>query len=269
MVREGYFASGVGAALGSLLISGNLFAQSTATFPSDQPAAPASATPPAPPAEAPTPAAPPTESAPLAPLAPAPAPPVGATPVAPSPSEVPPPSEPPAPPLKPPEPVRYVSATISPIHLLFPIFEMDIEVMPIPHFGVALLGGIGQTTLRSTQPDVDGTKATVYELGAHLVGYPLKDFSSLQLGAEVLWVKVDMDDIDVEGAQISASGAGVAFGPFVGYKFIADIGFTLYVQGGFQYTKVAAEAHASTGESANAEQDGFGPLLNFNLGWSF
>jgi hypothetical protein len=162
-----------------------------------------------------------------------------------------------------------VSATFSPLHLFFPLFEVDVEVMPIPHFGVALLGGIGQTSLRSAHPDVDGTKATVYELGGHLIAYPLKDFSSLQLGAEILWVKVDLDAIELQGAEVTGSGAGIAFGPFVGYKFIADVGFTLYVQGGFQYMKVAAEAHASTGESANAEQDGFAPLLNFNLGWSF
>lgn len=162
-----------------------------------------------------------------------------------------------------------MSATFSPLHLFFPAFEADVEVMPIPHFGVSLIGAIGQTSLQSPNPEVDGTKARVYELGGHLTAYPLKDFSSLQLGGEILWVKVDIDEIQVEGAQITGSGAGLAFGPYVGYKFIADIGFTLYVQGGFQYMKVQAQANASTGESANAEQDGFIPLLNFNLGWSF
>jgi hypothetical protein len=162
-----------------------------------------------------------------------------------------------------------VSATFAPLALLNPIFKLDVEAMVVPHLGVSLIGGIGQVTLRSPDEEIDGTKASVYELGAHVVGYPLKDFSSLQLGAEFMWVKVDLDQIDFQGAEVSGSGAGIAFGPFVGYKFIADVGFTLYVQGGFQYLKVAAEAHASTGESANAEEDGFVPLLNFHLGWSF
>jgi hypothetical protein len=89
----------------------------------------------------------------------------------------------------------------------------------------------------------------------------------LQLGVELVWLKVSVENY--RGTDVSATGAGVAFGPFVGYKFIADIGFTLYVQGGFQYLKVAAEAHDTQGNSANAEGGGFGPLLNFNLGWSF
>lgn len=273
MVRVGYVVMRAGGAL--FLFSGNLFGQSTATFPSEAPAASASAT--APPPAAPPPGAqpPPPGAAPPGAVEPAPAPPpappppAGAVPVATSPSEVPPPSEPPAPPAKPADPERFVSATFSPLHSFFPIFEVDIEVMPFPHLGVSILGGIGQTKLSSPVPEVNGTKVAVYELGAHVVGYPLKDFASLQLGAEFMWVKVNTDEIAVEGAEISGSGAGIAFGPFVGYKFIADVGFTLYVQGGFQYIKAAAEARSSSGQSANAELDGFGPLLNFNLGWSF
>jgi hypothetical protein len=165
--------------------------------------------------------------------------------------------------------VRYVSATFAPLGLFIPLFELAVEAMPVPHLGVSVIGGIGQTELRSPEPEIDGTKVAIYELGAHVTGYPLRDFSSLQLGAEFMWVKVDTDEIEIEGAQISGSGAGIAFGPYVGYKFIADVGFTLYVQGGFVYRKVAAEAHSNSGESVNIEQDGFSPLLNFHLGWSF
>jgi hypothetical protein len=160
-----------------------------------------------------------------------------------------------------------VSATLSPLHLLLPVFELEIEVMPIPHLGISVIGGIGSITVESPNPDVDGEKFAAYELGAHVVGYPLKEFSSLQLGAEILWVKVSVENF--QGSDVSGTGAGVAFGPFVGYKFIADIGFTLSVQGGVQYMKVAAEAQDTQGNTASAEQDGFGPLLNFNLGWSF
>jgi hypothetical protein len=160
-----------------------------------------------------------------------------------------------------------VSATFSPLHLFRPIFEADIEVMPIPHLGISIIGGIGKVSVNSPDPSIDGTELNAYELGAHVIGYPLKDFSSLQLGAEILWIKVSIDNF--QNTDVSGTGAGVAFGPFVGYKFIADIGFTLYVQGGFQYIKVEAEAHDTQGNSANAEQDGFIPLLNFNLGWSF
>lgn len=180
---------------------------------------------------------------------------------------MPPPDEPPLPPVKPAEPVRYVSATISPLHLLLPVFELELEVMPVPHLGISVIGGIGSITVQSSNEQIDGEKFATYELGAHVVGYPLKDFSSLQLGAEIMWVKVSVDNVG--GTDVSGTGAGVGFGPFVGYKFIANVGFTLSVQGGVQYMIVAAEAHDSQGNSANAEQSAFGPLLNFNLGWSF
>jgi hypothetical protein len=156
--------------------------------------------------------------------------------------------------------VRYVSATFSPLHLFQPIFEADIEVMPIPHLGVSVIGGIGQISVGSDE-------FAAYELGAHVIGYPLRDFSSLQLGAEILWIKISVEDF--QGSDVSGTGAGVAIGPFVGYKFIADIGFTLYVQGGFQYLRLEAEAHDTQGNSASADGAAFIPLLNFNLGWSF
>jgi hypothetical protein len=276
-VRVGLVATGAGAfLLCAPCWMGVAFAQSTATFPSDPPAASAAPAAPPPPAATTAPpdpgaAPPPPPGAATGETAPTPPPPIATAPPPPpgtaSPSEVPPPHEPVAPPEKPPEPVRYVSATFSPLHLFQPIFEADIEVMPIPHLGISVIGGIGKVSVESPDPSVDGATFDAYELGAHVIGYPLKDFSSLQLGAEILWIKVSVDNY--QGTDVSGTGAGVAFGPFVGYKFIADIGFTLYVQGGFQYVKVEAEAHDTQGNSANAEQDGFIPLLNFNLGWSF
>jgi hypothetical protein len=276
MVRVGVVWAGAGAFLLDVLAwPGDARAQSTAAFPSDPPPASA-APPPAPPppavtSEPPPGAAPPpppgaATGEPSAPASPPPAAPAPVAPVIVSPAEVP-PNEPPAPPEKPPEPVRYVSATFSPLHLFQPIFEADVEAMLIPHLGISLIGGIGKVSIDSPDPSIDGETLDAYELGAHVIGYPLKDFSSLQLGAEILWIKVSVDNY--QGTDVSGTGAGIAFGPFVGYKFIADIGFTLYVQGGFQYLKIEAEAHDSQGNSESAEDDQFIPLLNFNLGWSF
>jgi hypothetical protein len=179
-------------------------------------------------------------------------------------AEPPPPDEPPmAPPPK--EPVRYVSVTLSPLHLFSPIFELQIEAKVIPHLGVAVIGGIGSITV--DDPLVGRETFQAYELGGQVVGYPLREFSSLQLGAEVLWVKVAVDDYG--GQRISGSANGIAIGPFVGYKFVADIGFTFFVQGGFEYVAAQAEASDDEGNSASGEQSAFIPLLNLNLGWSF
>lgn len=227
--------------------------QPTATFAEEPATSPAAA----PAAPAPAPAAEPVAAAPAPAPAPAPA----------SASEKPPSDEPPPPPEQPQEPTRYVSVTFSPFHLISPIFELEIEAMPIPHLGVALIGGIGTTTLDSTDPEIDGEKLDTYELGTQITGYPLKDFESLQLGAEVLWIRVSGENLTSQ--QISASAGGVSVGAFVGYKYMADIGFTLFVQGGGAYVVVDAEASDQTGNSASANVSGFTILLNFNLGWSF
>jgi hypothetical protein len=151
---------------------------------------------------------------------------------------------------------RIVSLTFSPLHLVIgPIFEMQIEAQVTPHFGVAVLGGVG--SLKVENAIGESARFTAYELGGQLVGYPLEDFKSLQLGAEVLWVKVSTDDVD--GRQVQDEASGVAFGPFIGYKLITSAGFTFFAQGGFEYLKASED-------DVDSE---FIPLLNLNIGWSF
>jgi hypothetical protein len=99
------------------------------------------------------------------------------------------------------------------------------------------------------------------------VGYPLRDFSSLQLGAEVLYLHVSTNRF--EGATVEAAAGGVALGPFIGYKLITAIGFTFFAQGGFEYLAARAEATDSQGNTDHNEQAAFIPLLNLNVGWSF
>jgi hypothetical protein len=181
----------------------------------------------------------------------------------------------PAPVYEPPEPELpetqqqrgpYVSLTFSPLHLLIgPIFEMQVEAQVVPHFGVALIGGIG--TVKAEYDQIGTVSFSAYELGGQLVGYPLADFKSLQLGAELMWVKVSTEE--VSGRQITADAGGVAVGPFIGYKLITKAGFTFLAQGGFQYLTARAEATNEDGESASDESSTFLPLLNLNIGWSF
>jgi hypothetical protein len=162
---------------------------------------------------------------------------------------------------------KRVSITLSPLHLLSPIFEAQVDVMIVPHFGMALLGGVGTITAESNDPVIDGEKFSAYELGGQLIAYPLRDFSSLQLGAELLWIHVSTESF--AGTEVTANAGGVAAGPLVGYKLITKAGFTFFVQGGFQYAFVQAEASDSQGNRETAEKSDFIPLLNLNLGWSF
>jgi len=162
-------------------------------------------------------------------------------------------------------PVRRVSLSLSPVHLLLPIVELEAELMAAPHFGIAAIGGIGSLKASSSTPGVGDARFSAYESGLQLTGYPLRDFSSLQLGAEALWVKLSTESVG--GRQVSASAGGLAIGPFVGYKLIADMGFTFFLQGGVQYMAVKGAA-SSGGASATVSQKSFIPLLNLNLGWS-
>ncbi|HWA75785.1 MAG TPA: hypothetical protein VG937_25790 [Polyangiaceae bacterium] len=230
-------------------------------------------------AQAPSSAGFPEESAPAnTPAAPAPAP---APPVAPVPAASPTPAAAPAPapvatvgePPLPPEPgttkksQRNVSLTLSPLHLISPILELEVEVSPTPHLGLAAIGGFGSIKAESNDPQLDNTRFSAYELGLQIIGYPLQDFSSLQLGGELLWLKVSSEKIGT--TDVRANAGGVAIGPFIGYKLVTEVGFTLFVQGGFEYLAAKAEATNSLGESADEQQNTFLPLLNFNLGWSF
>lgn len=256
--------------VGLTLGSATAFAQAppaATSFPADDPAPPAPGTDTVPA---------PGETPPVAPTAPAPAP--APTPAEPPPSATP-PSTPPAayepPAYEPPEPEAptekqrrgpYVSLTFSPLHLLIgPIFEMQIEAQVVPHFGVSLIGGIG--TIKADDEQVGTVSFSAYELGGQLVGYPLADFKSLQLGAELMWVNVSTESVN--GREITADAGGFAIGPLIGYKLVTQGGFTFFAQGGFQYLTARAEATNENGESASDESSTFLPLLNLNIGWSF
>jgi hypothetical protein len=162
---------------------------------------------------------------------------------------------------------RYVSVTFSPLHLISPVFELQVEARVVPHFGVAVIGGIGSISADATAAGVGSQKFSVYEVGTQLVGYPLRSFDRLQLGAELMWIHVGTETFN--GEPIKANAGGLAVGPFVGYKLLAQVGFTFFVQGGFQYVAVKANASDDAGNSATAKQSSFIPLVNLNIGWSF
>jgi len=155
--------------------------------------------------------------------------------------------------------------TLSPIHLLFPIFEANLEVRIVDHFAVAAIGGVGSIQADSNTGPSDRFDAQ--ELGGQLIGYPSEAFDGLQVGAELLYVHVSADNIDQQ--SVRGVGSGWAVGPMVGYKYLARSGFTFVVQGGLQYAAVQAEASDTVGNSATDEESRWIPLLNLNLGWSF
>jgi hypothetical protein len=160
-------------------------------------------------------------------------------------------------------PRRVFSLTFSPLHLTLPIVELTGEVRALDKLGVAAVVGAGKITEEATA-SAPKISANVWEVGLQARYYLLGDFRhGLQVGAEALYLHAS-DEIET----ISASAQGLAVGPFVGYKYTADIGFTFDAQVGFQRIGVAGEAHNGS-DSAKSEDSSFIPLLNLNVGWSF
>ncbi|HEY4103316.1 MAG TPA: hypothetical protein VGM44_05465, partial [Polyangiaceae bacterium] len=126
-------------------------------------------------------------------------------------------------------------------------------------------GTIDSTTIDSSSAPY---RLKAYELGGRVVWYPLKKFKSLQVGGQLLYVKVDTDG-PINGNGVTGTAAGTAFGPFAGYKLITAGGFTFLVQFGVEYLVAQAEAHDNTGASDSNSGSRFSPLLNLDVGWSF
>jgi hypothetical protein len=120
--------------------------------------------------------------------------------------------------------------------------------------GVAVIGGGGKATDRNGS----GITATVYEVGGPVRAYVIGDFRhGMQVGGEVLY-------LHLADSRISATGEGLAIGPFVGYKLTIDAGFTFDAQLGVEH--LSLQAHNATDSASNKT---FIPLLNLNVGWSF
>jgi len=143
-----------------------------------------------------------------------------------------------------------LSITFSPFHVFAAIAEVTGELRIFDWLSASLVLGGGVPL---------GIPA--FELGGQVCGYPVGSFEhGMQVGAEVLGLFA----IAPVGTQSTATAGGVSAGPFVGYKVAARVGFTFMAQLGAQYTFVGAQSGNQT-----ASSQGFGVLLNLNVGWSF
>jgi len=164
-------------------------------------------------------------------------------------------------------PDDHVSLTISPLHLVTSIVEVNGEFKVDKNLGVALILGSG--TFKTTtvgNSTIQGDTYSIREYGFQVNYYPNSNFSQgLQYGIEIM--KIDLDLISSN--NIKSSGSGVAFGPYLGYKTDLGIGLILVSQIGYQGYSVSAKAQDSNGNTASAAGGGGGLLLNLNLGFNF
>jgi hypothetical protein len=157
-------------------------------------------------------------------------------------------------------PRRVFALTFSPLHLTLPALEVTGEARLHDKVGVALIAGGGKVDGGAT---INGTKTsvTMVEIGAQGRYYVVGDFRhGVQLGAEGIYIHGS-----AARDSVSAVASGLTIGPFVGYKFTADVGFTFDGQIGYQ--RIGIGGSASDGTTSSTAKNHV--LLNLNVGWSF
>ncbi|MGM0554865.1 MAG: hypothetical protein ACQEVA_00615 [Myxococcota bacterium] len=161
------------------------------------------------------------------------------------------------------ETTRMLSLSISGPHLIVgPIFELQLEFDASDKLSIAALGGWGQTV---SEPE-DGTrvKLDVWNAGGQVRYLADGNFDkNLHLGLEAMYTDVQQGPGDDE-LGILIHRRGVSVGPFVGGKYVTEVGLTAEAQVGLAYEGMIAESNAGTEPSAR-----FVPIANVNIGWSF
>ena len=153
-----------------------------------------------------------------------------------------------------------VAVSISPLHLIFPMVELQAEYLAHPKFSASLIGGYG-----SLEGETGGEtfKFTLLDVGTQLRGYFYgTSEGGAYVGLEVLYMSVDVGTADVSGVA-----SGISVGGFAGYKWTWE-NFFIDLNGGLQSIGVTAGA-TDGAETAKAEKRETGALLNFGLGASF
>lgn len=145
------------------------------------------------------------------------------------------------------------AVTLSPIHLTLPVLEVSVERSLAEKLTASVIAGGGKSS-----------GSPLWELGAQGRYLLLGDFgTNLHLAAEVLYI----GSRATIGTATATATAG-SFGPLVGGKWTADVGFTAELQAGVGYNIISA-----TGSDANttqtAREAGLYTNININLGWSF
>ncbi len=166
-------------------------------------------------------------------------------------------------------PSQRVSLTFSPLHLFYPVIELTAEARAAPRLGLGLTVGTGRMTTNTTDAATGQDRtvaATAQEWGGSAAYYPIKPFRSLQLGAEIMYLRIEAEELNAAAAE---TADGFAIGPFIGYKLLTKVGFTAVAQIGGQYVNARSEERDSAGGVVEKAGTSWAPLLNLNVGWSF
>jgi hypothetical protein len=195
--------------------------------------------------------------------------------VAPAATAPPPPtaSAPSAQPAPPPGPLPRVSLTFSPLQLSWPVSEIGIshpfavyelagELRVHEKVSFMVFGGVGEDSAPGA-PGVQKVTDTEWHYGLQGRYYLAGDFRrGLPIGAEIYWFHFGSEAVFAQSGDTLTGGTrGRAAGPFLGYKYTFDRGFTIDGELGWVYVTMTEEDYPNHG--------GFKPIINLKLGWSF
>ena len=155
-----------------------------------------------------------------------------------------------------------VTVTVSPVHLVLPVVEAQIEYYASELISVAILGGGG--TITTELSDGESVTFDVLEVGGQARAYFYgSSEGGAHAGVEVMYVKLDGD---VDG--VTGVGSGLAGGAIAGYKWVFGPGFVLDLNGGIGFGRVDAEATDGDETETKSETQAL-PIININIGWAF
>ena len=159
-----------------------------------------------------------------------------------------------------------VSVMFSPAHLLLPLGEVTIDYRVLRRVSVAGIIGVGRPSLSSGSDSLDSTEI---EIGAQARYYLWGGFRhGLSLGGELLYDYFKFDAPFPRGV-VSVAAGGTHLAPFLGYKFVSNIGFTVDLQTGVRFLAIAP---TPSGPGPHPRIENFSetlPLININIGWTF
>jgi hypothetical protein len=137
------------------------------------------------------------------------------------------------------------------------VIDATVEARPAAHIGVAATLGYGFAGWDSKLPTI--------ELGARANYYPLRDFSGLRVGAEMVYVRA-FDEMTVPG---SGDPTATLAGGYVGYKWLtaSAISVTVDVGVGVAHTQGANQGIGLVFDAIYSQ--GLQPLVNVAVGYSF
>ena len=167
-------------------------------------------------------------------------------------------------------PKRQVGVTFDPFQLLFPIFQMHVDVRINDDFGVGLIGGFGKSKVDyvTVGNEAAPPPAALFQIGAKAVYYAQGDFEGgLHVGVEALYTHAKLEGRSaLNVASIGGLVAGLIVGPVIGWKLVTKAGFTFDSSFGIG---LIAQKQKSSDPLAPTDDRSAVLISHLLIGWTF